>query len=78
MLLRGEPGTCLKTYSNVWGDKTKENYVEIVEALLSSYCALGCNMVLKPHFLQSHLEYSPGNMGAVYDNRGERFHQDIS
>jgi hypothetical protein len=65
-------------YSNFWGNDTKENYAETVEELLSSYCALGCNMLLKPHFLQSHLEYFPGNMGAVSDNHSERFHQDIS
>jgi hypothetical protein len=29
-----------------------------VEELLSSYCALGCNMLLKLHFLQSHWIFS--------------------
>ena len=65
-------------HSNVLGNKTKENYTEIVEELLSSYCALGCNMFLKSHFLQSHLEYFLGNMGAVSDIHSERFLQDIS
>ena len=48
-----------------------------MEKLLSSYCALGCNMSLKLHFLQSHLGFSPVNMGAVSAEHGERFHQDI-
>jgi hypothetical protein len=65
-------------YSKFLGNETKGNYNEIVEELHSSYCALGCSMLLKPHFLQFHLEYFPGNMGAVSDNHGERFHQDIS
>jgi hypothetical protein len=65
-------------YSNVLGNEIKENYTEIVEELLSSYCALGCNMFLKSHFLQSHLEYFLGNMRAVSDIHSERFHQDIS
>jgi len=69
MLLRREPGTRLKKYA--------AKYTEIVEELLSSCCALGCNM-LKHHFLQSCLEYFPGNMVAVSDNHGERFHRDIS
>jgi hypothetical protein len=48
-----------------------------MEKLLSSYCALGCNMSLKLHFLQSHLGFSPVDMGAVSAKHGERFHQDI-
>jgi hypothetical protein len=41
--------------SNFLGNKKSENYVEIVEELLSSYCA-----------------------GAVCDEHGEGFRQDIS
>jgi hypothetical protein len=73
MLLRGEPGACVKTDRATFG----ENYVESVEEPLSSYCAWGCNVLLKQHFLQSHLKYFTGNMGAVSDNHSERFHQDI-
>ncbi|UYV76679.1 hypothetical protein LAZ67_14001721, partial [Cordylochernes scorpioides] len=40
--------------------------------------ALGCNMSLKIHFLHSHLDLFPDNLGAVSDEHGERFHQDIS
>ncbi|UYV78677.1 hypothetical protein LAZ67_16002346 [Cordylochernes scorpioides] len=40
--------------------------------------ALGCNMSLKIHFLHSHLDFFPDNLGAVSDEHGERFHQDIS
>ncbi|GBM85893.1 hypothetical protein AVEN_144320-1 [Araneus ventricosus] len=38
---------------------------------------MGCNM-LKIHFLHSHLESYPGNLGSVSDENGERYHQDIS
>jgi hypothetical protein len=44
--------------SNFLGNKKSENYVEIVEELLSSYCALGSNMSLKLHFPQSHLHFA--------------------
>jgi len=37
-----------------------------------------CNMSLKIHFLHSHLDFFPANLGAVSDKQGERFHQDIS
>ncbi|UYV67048.1 unc-93, partial [Cordylochernes scorpioides] len=40
--------------------------------------ALGCNMSLKIHFLHSHLDFFPYNLGAVSDEHGERFHQAIS
>jgi hypothetical protein len=35
-------------------------------------------MLLKMHFLHSHLDSFPVNCGAVSDEHGERFHQDIS
>ena len=38
---------------------------------------MGCNMSLKIHFLESHLEFFPGNLSEVNDEHSERFHQDI-
>jgi hypothetical protein len=35
-------------------------------------------MSLKVHFLGSHLDVFPENLGAVSDEHEERFHQDIS
>ena len=43
-----------------------------------SYQDMGCNMSLKIHFLDSHLDFFPDNLGAVIDEHGEHFHQDIS
>jgi hypothetical protein len=34
-------------------------------------------MSLKVHFLDSHLDFFPENLGAVSDEHGERFHQGI-
>ena len=59
------------------GNKRAENYRELVEDLLSSYQAMGCNMSLKIHFLYSHLDFFPDNCGYVSDEHGERFHQQI-
>jgi hypothetical protein len=42
-----------------------------------AYKAMGCNMSLKVHFLDSHLDFFPENLGAVSDEHRERFHQDI-
>ncbi|UYV82677.1 hypothetical protein LAZ67_22000521 [Cordylochernes scorpioides] len=60
---------------NFLGSVKVENYQDIVNDLLLSYKALGCNMSLKIHFLHSHLDFFPDNLGAVSDEHGERFHQ---
>jgi hypothetical protein len=39
---------------------------------------MGCNMSLKIHFLESHLDFFPENLGEVNDEHGERFQQDIN
>ena len=54
------------------------NYVQLIGRLLETYQTMGCNMSLKLHFLKSHLELFPENLGEVSDEQGERFHQDIS
>ena len=49
-----------------------------IEKLLKSYEDMGCRMSLKIPFLHSHLNFFPPNLGAVSDELGERFHQDIT
>ncbi|KAG8232944.1 hypothetical protein J437_LFUL013109 [Ladona fulva] len=39
---------------------------------------LARNLSIKVHFLQSHLAEFPKNIGAVSDEQGERFHQDMN
>ncbi|GFN92603.1 hypothetical protein PoB_001910900 [Plakobranchus ocellatus] len=63
---------------NFLGNKKDPNYKELVSNLLSSYQQLGARMSLKIHFLHNHLDFFPANLGAVSDEHGERFHQDIS
>ena len=60
------------------GNHKSNNYKEIVDTLLGSYKAMGCNMSLKIHFLHCHLDFFPENLGSVGDEQGERFHQDIN
>jgi hypothetical protein len=55
-----------------------ENYSGIMQELISSYSAVGCNTPLKVNFLHSHLDFLPENMGAVSGEQGERFQQNIS
>jgi len=59
------------------GNHKAANYQDVVQDLLTSYKAVGCNMGLKIHFRMSHLDLFPENLGEVSDEHGERFHQDI-
>lgn len=63
---------------NFLGNHRAPNYVELVNRLLAAYRDLQCNMSLKIHFLDSHLDFFPENLGAVSDEHGERFHQQIA
>jgi hypothetical protein len=45
--------------------------------LVQSYKAVRY-VSLKMHFLDFHLDFSPEDLGAVSNEHGDRFHQDIS
>ena len=59
-----------------WNTKSS-NYKELVKNLLCAFKKLGFNMSVKIHFLHTHLDYFPENLGAMSEEQGERFHQDI-
>lgn len=63
---------------NFLGNYRAPNYREIVRDLLQNYHEMGARMSLKMHFLKSHLDHFPENMGAFSDEQGERFHKDIA
>ena len=62
---------------NFLGNTKSDDYRNIVETMLEKYHKLGCNMSIQVHFLSSHLEQFPDNLGAVSDEQAERFHQRI-
>jgi hypothetical protein len=59
------------------GNNKDPDYVTIVANMLEKFKVVGCLMSLKIHFLNSHLDFFPKNLGAVSEEQGERFHQDI-
>ncbi|GFU53434.1 uncharacterized protein TNCV_3029391 [Trichonephila clavipes] len=63
--------------SNFLGKKRSDYRVELVESMLSNLKELGCNMSIKIHFLHSHLDRFPQNLGDFSEEQGERFHQDL-
>lgn len=62
---------------NFLGNHRDPNYAAIVSTMLKNFEKLGCLMSMKLHFLFSHLEYFPENVGAFSEEMGERFHQDF-
>jgi len=69
--------SCKRICKDFLGNHKAANYQDIVQDLLTSFKAMGCNMSLKIHFLESHLDIFPENLGEVSDEHGKRFHQDI-
>ena len=59
---------------NFLGNKKAGNHEDVVSNMLSAFHDLGCKMSIKVHFLFSHLDKFPDNLGAVSDEHGERFH----
>lgn len=66
-----------KVTENFLGNHRDPKYATIVTKMLKDFQKLGCLMSMKLHFLFSHLENFPENVGAFSEEMGERFHQDI-
>lgn len=62
---------------NFLGNHKAQNYTELVKNMLSSFHRLGCRMSIKVHYLDSHLDRFPENLGDLSEEQGERFHQDL-
>ena len=63
---------------NFLGLNKFDDFEDVMANLLRNYHIMGCKMSLKVHFLHSQLPFFHENLGAVSDEHGERFHQDIS
>ena len=48
-----------------------------MDVMLQNFQVLGARMSIKLHYLFSHVDYFPENLGDVNEEQGERFHQDI-
>jgi len=70
--------TFVETVKNFLGNRIAVNYKGIVAKLISTLQDMGANMTIKLHFLYSHLDRFPENLGDLSDEQGERFHQHIS
>ena len=59
------------------GNYKSPKYRILTADLLKNFHRLGCDMSIKMHFLYSHLDIFPENLGDVSDEQGERFLQDM-
>jgi hypothetical protein len=59
------------------GNYKSDDYRNVVQSMVTNFQELGCRMSIKLHFLDSHMDYFPENLGAYSEEQGERFHQDI-
>ena len=59
------------------GNTKVANYQNLVEGMLKNFHSLGTRMSIKLHYLYSHLERFPENLGDLSAEQGERFHQDF-
>ena len=62
---------------NFLGYNKARNYAELVNNMLTAFRNLGCNMSVKMHYLFSHMDLFPENLGSMSDKQRERFHQDL-
>jgi len=56
-----------KVTTNFLGNCKAENDHDMVVDLVQSYKGIGCNMSLKVHFVDFHLDLFPENLGAISD-----------
>ena len=60
-----------KVVANFLGNNKHPKYKTMVKTMtmLQSFIKLGCNMNVKLHFLHSHIEFFPANLGDVSENK---------
>lgn len=66
-----------KVCQNFLGNKKSHDYKKLVSDMIKNFQILGCNMSIKLHFLDSHLDFFPDKLGDFSEEHGERCHQDM-
>ncbi|KAI6653887.1 hypothetical protein LOD99_3063 [Oopsacas minuta] len=59
------------------GNTKVANYQNLVQGMLKNFHSLGTRMNIKLHYLYSHLERFPENLGDLSEEQSERFQRDI-
>lgn len=59
------------------GKRKAQNYFEMANEIINSFRFLECNITIKMHYLDSHLDRYPENLGDTSKEQGERLRQVI-
>ena len=62
---------------NSLGNTKADNHVHLINNMLEKFKKLNVHISVEIHFLFSHLDRFPENLGVVSDEQGERCPQDI-
>jgi len=52
------------------GNNKAADYKAVVAVMLKNFKKLGCNISVKLHYLHSHLDWFPDNLGDVSEEQG--------
>ncbi|GBM12128.1 hypothetical protein AVEN_39468-1 [Araneus ventricosus] len=74
---KNKRGTLKDVVHRFLGNTKDPLYETIAQRMLTAYEAQSCKMSLKVHFLHSHIDCIPENLGAYNEEQGERFYQDV-
>ena len=55
---------------NFLGNNKARTYAELISNMLTAFRNLGCNMSVKMHYLFSHMDRFPENLGSMSDEQG--------
>ena len=67
----------LSSLYNFLGSVQSTHYKDLDNDMLARYKKFMCRISLKPHFLDSLLDFFPANCRKFSYEHGERFHQDV-
>ena len=63
--------------SSFFGNIKSPDFERKVANLIQAFEKMGCRMSIKMHFLDSHLDWFPDNLGDFSEEQGEKFHQTL-
>ena len=60
--------------NNFLGNNKAENYADLVNNMLTTFKNLGYNLSVKMHYMFSHIDHFPDNLGSMTDEQGKEMY----
>ena len=67
----------VRAENKVLNNNKASNFEKLVNVTFTAFRNFKCNMSIRMHYLHLHMDRFPEKLGAMSDEQGERFHQDI-